>query len=60
MSNARADVIEGLKNPTFDDKRLHLELRQVTVTIKGGQAVIQCALPIEPCEVDLAIWQGKD
>ena len=50
----RADVIEGLTYPTFDEKRLYLELLQVTVTVKDGQAIIRCALPIEPCKVDLS------
>ncbi len=50
----RADVIEGLKHPTFDDKRLYLDLLRVTVKVKDGKAVIGCALPIEPIEVDLS------
>jgi hypothetical protein len=49
----RADVIAGLKNPTFDDKRLYLEMLQVSVTVKDGRAVVRCALPIDPVEVDL-------
>ncbi|MBI5567812.1 MAG: recombinase family protein [Chloroflexi bacterium] len=50
----RADVIDGLKGPTFDDKRLYLELLQVGVTIKGGRAVVRCVLPLEPEKVDLS------
>jgi site-specific DNA recombinase len=50
----RTDVIKGLKNPTFDDKRLYLELLQVQVIVKDGQAVISCALPIQPLEVNLS------
>jgi len=50
----RADVIEGLKNPTFDDKRLYLELLQVNVIVKDGKAIIRCALPIESSEVNLS------
>jgi hypothetical protein len=33
----RADVIEGLKHPTFEDKWQYLELLQVQVTVKGGR-----------------------
>ena len=50
----RADVLEGLKSPTFDDKRLYLELLQVNVKVKDGRVVIRCALPINPLEVDLS------
>jgi site-specific DNA recombinase len=50
----RADVIEGLKHPTFDDKRLYFELLQVAVTVKDNQAVIRCALPIEKSEINLS------
>jgi hypothetical protein len=50
----RTDVIVGLKNPTFDDKRLYLELLQVNVTVKDGKAIIRCALPIEPLEINLS------
>jgi hypothetical protein len=49
-----ADIVDGLYNPTFDDKQLYLELLQVAVTVKGGRAIIRCTLPIEPCEVDLS------
>jgi len=47
-------VIEGLKHPTFDDKRLYLDLLRVNVKVKDGKAVIGCALPIETIEVDLS------
>ncbi len=50
----RADVLEGLKSPTFDDKRLYLELLQVNVKVKDGRVVIRCALPTNPLEVDLS------
>ena len=50
----RADIIEGLKHPTFEDKRRYLELLQVQVTIKDGKAVICRALPVEPIEADLS------
>jgi hypothetical protein len=50
----RADMIEGLVKPTFDDKRLYLELLQVNVKVKSGKVVIRCSLPIEPLEVDLS------
>jgi hypothetical protein len=49
----RADVIVGLKHPTLEDKRRYLELLQVRVTVKDGQAVIRCALPIDAIEVNL-------
>ncbi len=50
----RADIIDGLHEPTFDDKRLYLELLQVNVKVKEGKAIIRCSLPIEPLEVDLS------
>jgi hypothetical protein len=49
----RTNVIEGLKNPTFDDKRLYLEALQVNVTVNNGRAIVRCALPTDPVEVDL-------
>ncbi len=49
----RADVIEGLKNPTFDDKRLYLEALQVNVTVNNGRAIVRCALPTDTVEFDL-------
>ncbi|CAG0936306.1 hypothetical protein TFLX_05174 [Thermoflexales bacterium] len=49
----RADMIAGLKSPTFDDKRLYLEMLQVSVRVKDGRAIVQCALPIDPVELDL-------
>jgi len=50
----RADIIEGLKHPTFEDKRQYLELLQVQVKVKDGRAVIRCALPIDAIEADLS------
>jgi hypothetical protein len=50
----RADTIGGLKNPTFDDKRLYLELLQVKVVIEDGKATISCTLPVEPDEIDVS------
>jgi len=49
----RADVIEGLKHPTFEDKRRYLELLQLRVMVKDGRAVIRCALSIDAIEVNL-------
>jgi flagellar motor protein MotB len=37
----RADVIGGQVGPTFDGKRLCLELLQVTVAIRNGRATIR-------------------
>lgn len=50
----RADMIRGLVEPTFDDKRLYLELLQVKVKVKSGKVVIGCGLPTEPLETDLS------
>lgn len=53
MLRFRADRIDDLRNPTFDNKRLYLEMLQVSVRVKDGQAIIRCALPIDPVELDL-------
>ena len=50
----RADLIDGLHELTFDDKRLYLQLLQVNVKVKDGKVMIRCSLPIEPLEVDLS------
>jgi hypothetical protein len=50
----RSDMIKGLVEPTFDDKRLYLELLQVKVKVKSGKVVIGCGLPTEPLETDLS------
>jgi site-specific DNA recombinase len=49
----RADILEGLKDPTFEEKRLYLELLKVNVLVKDGRATIRCALPTDPVEFDL-------
>jgi hypothetical protein len=50
----RADILDGLNEPTFEDTRLDVELLQVNVKEKEGKAIIRCPLPIEPLEVDLS------
>ena len=50
----RADVIGGQVGPTFDGKRLCLELLQVTVAIRNGRATIRCALLVDLCEIDIS------
>jgi hypothetical protein len=50
----RADILEGLKDPTFEEKRLYLELLKVNVLVKDGRATIRCALPTDPVEFDLS------
>ncbi len=37
MLNFRRDVIEGLQDPTFEDKRRVLELLQTRITVQGGR-----------------------
>jgi hypothetical protein len=49
----RADIVGGLKHPTFEDKRQYLELLQVQVKVAGGKAVIRCAFPADAIEVNL-------
>lgn len=41
----REDTIEGLQNPTFDNKRRMLEILQVQVTVKDGQITLSCCFP---------------
>jgi hypothetical protein len=49
----RADIVGGLKHPTFEDKRQYLELLQVEVKVSNGKAVIRCAFPADVIEVNL-------
>jgi hypothetical protein len=43
----RQDVIVGLQNPTFEDKRRVLELLHVQVPVKDQQARIRCRIKIK-------------
>ena len=38
------DVNEGIKNPTFEDKRRYLEMLDVDVTVTPGHYHLQCAI----------------
>lgn len=49
----REDVIEGLKDPTFEDKRNALEALRVKVVVKDGQAHISCRIPVPESVKDL-------
>jgi len=47
----REDVMVGMENPTFEDKRRILELLQTKVEIKGKQATVTGLVPT--CVIDL-------
>jgi len=42
----RQNVIEGMRDPTFEDKRRILEFLRVKVTIKDKKARVACLVPI--------------
>jgi len=46
MLQFREDVLAGMQNPTFEDKRQVLELLQMDVAVRGKQATVKCRLPI--------------
>jgi hypothetical protein len=47
------DVITGLQNATFEDKRRALEDLQVKVFIEGEQARVTCRVPVPDGELAL-------
>jgi site-specific DNA recombinase len=49
----RETVALGLENPTFEDKRLWLELLQASVTVENQKAVIRCRISSKPFTFDL-------
>jgi hypothetical protein len=49
----RETVALGLENPTFEDKRLWLELLQVRVTVEDQKAVIKCRISSKPFTFNL-------
>ena len=49
----RRQVVEGLRDPTFEDKRRVLEFLRVKVTIKDKHAQVQCIIPIQKDAIDL-------
>jgi hypothetical protein len=46
LATFNRDVITGLQNATFEDKRRAIEDLQVRVFIKDGQARVTCRIPI--------------
>jgi hypothetical protein len=46
LTRCSEDVITGLQNATFEDKRRALEDLQVQVFIKGEQARVTCWVPV--------------
>jgi site-specific DNA recombinase len=50
----RSDVVLGLKNPTFEDKRQFLRLLKVSVRLRDKTAWIKCAVRVDEQEVSLA------
>jgi len=48
----RQDIVAGLKEPTFEDKRNYLEMLRIAVTVKDRKATIRCALPVDPVDFD--------
>ena len=49
----REEIIVGLHDPTFEDKRRMLEFLRVKVTVKDGQAWIQSIAPVKVTPIDL-------
>ena len=54
----RKNVIKGLNEATFEDKRWMLEILRVKVTICDDSAKIQCCIPTAPFEVDA--WSSRN
>lgn len=51
----RADIIEGMQAPTFEDRRRVLELLRVRVNVTEEKAVVTCVIPMDPCVIDSGI-----
>ena len=49
----REDIVLGMKEPTFEDKREILEILNARVVVKGGRAVVTCYIPTEPYSIKL-------
>lgn len=56
----REDVIAGLLNPSFEDKRRTLELLQVKIEVDAvaKKAWVTCLVPAEKRTIDLTIFQN--
>jgi len=54
----RADIIDGMQSPTFEDKRRVLELLRVRVNLTEEKAVVTCVIPMDPCVIDSGISQS--
>lgn len=56
----RDDVIEGLSNPTFEDKRRTMSVLRVKVEVDAAakKAWVTCLIPAEPRAIDLTIFQS--
>ena len=52
MLRFREDWGEGMRNPTFEDKRRVLELLPVQVTVKDKKAQVRCLVPVNPSAGD--------
>ena len=55
----RADIIDGMQAPTFEDKRRVLELLRVRVNLTEEKAVVTCVIPMEPCVIDSGISRNR-
>jgi site-specific DNA recombinase len=49
----REDVMTGMLNPTFEDKRFILETLRVSVAVKGEQGEFTCVIPVGAICFDL-------
>lgn len=51
----REAVMQGMHNPTFEDKRMTLEALQMHVVVHNAQAHIKCRIPLSEKIFDLSI-----
>jgi site-specific DNA recombinase len=49
----REDVMTGMLNPTFEDKRFVLEVLRVSVVMTDMQGVLNCIIPVGNIPIDL-------
>ncbi|MBI5304002.1 MAG: recombinase family protein [Chloroflexi bacterium] len=49
----RADIIEGMKEPNFEDKRRVLDLLRVKVEYANDKVIVKCVIPIASQPIDI-------
>ena len=52
----REDVVVGMQNPTFEDKRRALEFLRTQVTVKDGKARVKCRVLVQPRVFELRVF----